>query len=54
MIARARKNEATYMRLAVHHRNDAAMDFYRRLGFTEPDDRIFVLEGEGLAAMERG
>jgi GNAT superfamily N-acetyltransferase len=51
VIARARLNDARYMRLAVHTANNGAMDFYRRLGFAEPNDCLFVLEGDGFAAM---
>lgn len=53
VIARARTRNAGYMRLAVHTANHKAIEFYRRLGFTEPSDRMFVLEGDGFMTMSR-
>lgn len=53
VIARARTRDARYMRLAVHGANDMALEFYRRLGFAEPNEHIFVLEGDGFMAMSR-
>ena len=53
IIARARMRDAGYIRLAVHSANTRAIEFYRHLGFDEPKDHMFVLEGDGFAAMDR-
>jgi GNAT superfamily N-acetyltransferase len=50
---RARRRDACYMRLAVHAANERAIEFYRRLGFAEPNDHMFVLEGDSFPAMGR-
>lgn len=45
--------EGTYLRLSAAADNVAAQEFYGRMGFAAaPDERIFVLEGEALAALE--
>jgi ribosomal protein S18 acetylase RimI-like enzyme len=42
-----RKRGASYVRLLVDEKNEAAMKFYRSLGFVEAaHDRIFVLAGD--------
>lgn len=48
-IARGKKREATYMRLAVHEGNDLGSKFYQAMGFEAiTNETIFLLEGQAF------
>ncbi len=53
VMREARGWEATYLKLATHAKNPAAIRFYERLGFTtDREEMTFVIEGDAFLGLD--